>query len=57
MSPEGFNRALLIQMRMLVANHWTKYGDPNGGVKERTQGAEVVYNPIGRTKIPTNQTP
>jgi hypothetical protein len=41
---------------MLTANHWTEYGDPNGGVRIRTAGAEVVYNPIGRT-ISTKQYP
>jgi len=34
-------RALLIQMRMLAANHWTEHGDPNGGVREKTEGPEV----------------
>ena len=42
---------------MLAANHWTEHGDPNGGVRERTKGAEGVYNPIRRTTISTNQTP
>jgi hypothetical protein len=40
---------------MLAANHWTEHGDPNGGVRERTEGAEGVCNPIGRTTISTNQ--
>jgi hypothetical protein len=31
-------------------------GSPKGGVRERTEGAERVYNPIGRT-ISTIQTP
>jgi hypothetical protein len=39
---------------MLVANHWSKYGVFNGGVKERTEGAEGVCNPIERTTISTN---
>jgi hypothetical protein len=30
---------------------------PNGGVRERAEGAERVCNPIGRTTISTNQTP
>jgi len=29
-------------MWMLAANHWTEHRDPNGGVRERTEGAEVV---------------
>jgi hypothetical protein len=41
---------------MLTANHWTEHGDPNGGVKERTEGAEGVGSPIGRTTISINQT-
>jgi len=32
------------------------FGDPNGGIRERTEGAEGVCNPIGRT-ISTNQIP
>ena len=31
-------------------------GFPNGGVKERTEGAEGVCNPIERTTASTNQT-
>jgi hypothetical protein len=31
--------------------------DPNGGVKESTEGAEVVCIPRGRLTISTNQTP
>jgi len=53
----GSARALLIQMRMVTDNHWTEQGDPNGGVREKTEGAEGVYNAIGRTIISTNQTP
>jgi hypothetical protein len=43
-------------MQMLIANHWTEYEVPNGGVRERTEGAEGVCNPIGRTAISINQT-
>jgi len=42
---------------MLTANHWTEPEDPNGGVRERTEGAEGVCNPIGRTIISNNQIP
>jgi hypothetical protein len=42
---------------MFAANHWTEYGVPNRGVRERTGGAEGVCNPIGRTTISTNQNP
>jgi hypothetical protein len=41
---------------MLTANHWTKHGVPNKGVRERTEGVEGVCNPTGRTTISTNQT-
>jgi len=44
-------------MRMLAANHQTEHGDPNGGVRERTEGAEGVCNFIGRTTISANQSP
>jgi len=43
-------------MGMLAANHQTEQGDHKGGVREGTEGAERVCNPIGRTKS-TNQTP
>jgi len=49
----GSGRALLIQRRMLTVNHQTEHGDPNGGVRERAEGAEGIYNPIGKT-ISTN---
>jgi hypothetical protein len=42
---------------MLGTNYWTEHGVPNGGVREMTEGAEGVYNPIERTTISTNQTP
>jgi len=42
---------------MLAANHQTEHRDPYEGVRERTEGAEIVCNPIGRTIITTNQDP
>jgi hypothetical protein len=42
---------------MLAANHWTEHRVPNGGVREKTEGAEGVCNPIGRAIISTNQIP
>jgi hypothetical protein len=39
---------------MLAAKHWPEHGVPNGGVREKIEGAEGVCNPIGRT-ISTNQ--
>jgi hypothetical protein len=44
-----------MQIQMHIVNHQTEPGDPNGGIRERTEGAERVCNPIGRT-ISTNQT-
>ena len=38
-------------------NHCTECGVPNGGVRERTKGAEEVCNPIGRTTKSSSQTP
>ena len=29
---------------MLTANHWIEHGVPNGGVRERTEGADAVCN-------------
>ena len=40
-----------------AANHWTEHRVPNGGVRERTEEAEVVPNLIERAKISNNQTP
>jgi hypothetical protein len=34
---------------MLATKHWTEYRDPNGGVRERTEGAEGICNPIRTT--------
>jgi hypothetical protein len=42
---------------MLTAIHWNKHGVLNGGVNKKTEGAEGIFNPIGRTTISTNQTP
>jgi hypothetical protein len=44
-------------MQLFAANHWTVHRDPNGEVRERTQGAEGVCNPIGRITISTKQNP
>jgi hypothetical protein len=40
---------------MLTAKHRIEHRDHNGGVREKTEGAEGVYNTIGRTTISTNQ--
>jgi hypothetical protein len=42
-------RSWHIQRQMLRANHWTYHGVLNGGVRERTEEAKGVCNPIGRT--------
>jgi hypothetical protein len=41
---------------MLSTSHWAEHRIPYGGVGERTEGAESVCNPIGRTTILTKQT-
>jgi hypothetical protein len=43
-------------MWRFAANHQTEQGFPNGGIRERNEGSEGVYNPI-RTTISTNQKP
>jgi hypothetical protein len=43
-------------MWTLAANHRTEHGDPNGGVRKKTEKGEEVYNPIGKTTISTNLT-
>jgi hypothetical protein len=30
---------------------WTEHGDPSGGIRGRTEGAEEVCNPIEKTTI------
>jgi hypothetical protein len=40
---------------MFATNHQAENGGPNGGVREKTEGAEGVCSPIGRTRISTNQ--
>ena len=53
----GPARALHIQRQMLAAKHWTECRDPNGGIGERTGGAEGVYSPMERMMMSANQTP
>ena len=48
----GFARAWQIQKWMLLLNHWTEYKVPNGGARERTEGA---CSPIGETTIWNSQ--
>jgi hypothetical protein len=35
----------------LTAIHWTEHRVPSEGAGEKTQGAEGVYSPIGKTII------
>jgi hypothetical protein len=46
-----------LQRWIFAANHWTERRVRNGGVRERTEGAEGICNPIGRRTISTNQNP
>jgi hypothetical protein len=32
-------------------SHWTEHGIPNGGTRERTEGAEGACSPIGGTTV------
>jgi len=50
-------RALLIQMSMVAASHWTEQGDTYRRVREKTEGAGGVYNTIGKPRASTNETP
>jgi len=36
-------------MWMPAANHWNEHENSDGRVRGRTEGAEGVCNPIGRT--------
>jgi hypothetical protein len=40
---------------MLTVSHLTEHRDPSEGVRERTEGAEEVCNPIGRATVSTKQ--
>jgi hypothetical protein len=42
---------------MLGASHWIEYRVTNGGAREKTEVAELVYSPIGGIKVLTNQYP
>jgi hypothetical protein len=41
-------------MQIVIANHQTEPGYPNGRARRRTEGAEGECNPIERTTISTN---
>jgi hypothetical protein len=42
---------------MLTTNYLTKHRDPNGEIRGRTEGAEGICNPIGRSTISTKPDP
>jgi hypothetical protein len=44
-------------MQMHTTKHRTELGDPNGGVRDRSEGAEGVCITIGRMTVSTNQIP
>jgi len=44
-------------MRMLAASHRTERRVSNGGVRERTEGDEGVFNGPRRRKMSTTQNP
>ena len=44
-------------MQILTANDWTEVSYPYGRVRERSKGAKVDCNPIGRTMELSNQIP
>jgi hypothetical protein len=54
LSSEGLCQSLTKKRWILSANHLTEHCIPNGGVREGTEGAEEVCNPIGRTTTSTN---
>jgi hypothetical protein len=37
-------------MQILTANHWIGPRDPSGRIRERTEGTEEDWNPIGKQK-------
>jgi hypothetical protein len=47
----GFASAWQIQRWILSVNHWTEHRVPNEGARERIQGAERAFSPIGETTI------
>lgn len=55
--PERLCQSLTNQRQMLSASHWIENWDLNGGVSERTEVIEGMFNPIGRTTVSTNQIP
>jgi hypothetical protein len=55
MSPERLCQSLIITDADVHSQ--SSDGDPNGGIRGRTDGAEGVCNSIGGTTISANQTP
>jgi hypothetical protein len=42
-------------MQKLATNHQSEHGYHKGGVIGMIEGAEIICNPIGRTKTSTNR--
>ena len=42
---------------MLTVSYWIDHRAPNGGVRERTEGAERACNLIDKTTVSTNSDP
>ena len=53
----GSASAWEIQKRMLIAIHWSGHRVPNGGARERSQGAKGVCSPREGTTIWPSTTP
>ena len=53
----GYAGAWQTQKWVLTVSYWMEHRAPNGGARESTQGAKGICNPIGGTKIWTNQNP
>jgi hypothetical protein len=53
----GFASVWQIQKWVLTVTYRMEHRAPNGGARESTQGAKGICNPIGGTKIWTNQYP
>jgi hypothetical protein len=43
-------------MQILIDNHGTEPGDPNGRLRGRAKGTEGDSKPVGRTTVSTNWT-
>ena len=53
----GSDRVWQVQRWMFTANHWTEHRVPNREAREKTEGAEGAWSPIGGTTIRIYQNP